>query len=161
MDIAYFRKEYTKQKNLETIINNRKLKRPTTKKWCVVFLLFLVPFLLFAELILSFFICSTAIVRAFVFLALTVLTLELYVRFCFLQVVYCYQHYAKEETRRRCICVPSCSEYAVICLKRIFPLIVALLKIRTRLYKTCKGEDYKLDFPIPKMNSEFERKYLS
>jgi len=27
------------------------------------------------------------------------------------KVVECYQHYAKESTRRKCLCVPSCSEY--------------------------------------------------
>jgi len=59
------------------------------------------------------------------------------------------------------MCVPSCSEYAIICLEKIFPLTVALLKIRKRLYKTCKGEDYKLDFPFKKMNAEFEKKYLN
>lgn len=160
MDISFFRREYTKQKKLESIVNSRTLKRPSTKKWYVIFLFSLVPLLLSLELILSLLVCSTAIFRTFVFVAMMIITSELYIRFCFLQTVYCYQHYASEKTRRRCLCVPSCSEYAIICLKRIFPLPAALLKIQIRLYKTCQGDDYKLDFPIRKMNSRFEQKYF-
>ena len=81
---------------------------------------------------------------------------ELYLRFCLLLVVKCYQNLAKTKTRRRCKCIPSCSEYAVICIKRVFPLLLALLKIRKRLYHTCNGEEYKIDFPFRKMGEEFE-----
>ena len=66
-----------------------------------------------------------------------------------------YQHYAGEKVRRRCLCIPSCSENAILCLRR-YPLIWALMKIRKRLYKTCK-EEYKLDFPSKRMNARFEK----
>lgn len=62
------------------------------------------------------------------------------------KVVECYQHYAKESTRRKCLCVPSCSEYAIICLKK-YELIYSLMKIRKRLFVTCKGFDYIIDNP--------------
>ena len=32
--------------------------------------------------------------------------------------VECYQHYAPEEYRRLCLCKPTCSEYALIALKK-------------------------------------------
>ena len=101
--------------------------------------------------------------RSFAFRSVLLLLFifELYIRFCLLQTVKCYQHYAKEETRRRCMCIPSCSEYAIICLEKIFPLAIALMKIRIRLYKTCRGEDYKLDFPLKNLNFEFEKKHLN
>ncbi len=155
------RKEYIKQKKLEEIINNKQLIRPNVKKWQVILLLSALPLLLFGEILFAFILPTEAIFNIFVFVLLLVVTFELYIRLCLLQAVRCYQHYASEETRRKCMCVPSCSEYAIICLRKIFPLILALSRIRIRLYKTCKGEDYKLDFPLKKMNLEFEKKHLN
>lgn len=68
-------------------------------------------------------------------------------RFLLIKAVECYQHYAKEETRRRCLCMPTCSEYAIAVLKR-FPLPKALRMIRKRLYVTCRDGQYKKDFPF-------------
>ena len=160
-DIALCRKEYIKQRKLEEIISQRQLKRPSTKKWQVILLFSFAPVLFFGISLFSFILPTATIFKISVFLLLLCLTFELYIRSCLIQLVKCYQHYAKEETRRRCMCVPSCSEYAIICLKRLFPLSFALIKIRIRLYKTCKGEDCKLDFPFKKMNFEFEKKHLN
>ena len=150
-----------KQRKLEEIVSQRQLVRPNTKKWHVALLFSLAALLLVCAGLLSFLLQISAISRILLFLLLLFTIFELYVRFCLLQLVKCYQRCAKEETRRRCMRVPSCSEYAALCLKMVFPLVVALIKIRIRLYKTCKGEDYKLDFPFKKMNDEFEKKYLS
>ena len=60
--------------------------------------------------------------------------------------VKCYQHHASEERRRRCLCKPTCSEYAILCLKK-YIFFYALYKIYKRLFVTCKGEDYKIDMP--------------
>ena len=160
-DIDACRNEYIRQRRLEEFVTKRELNRPDTQKWQVVLLFSVLPLPLFCSLLILFLWRTAVILKIFVFLLLILSTFELYVRFCLLQAVQCYQHYAKEETRRRCMCVPSCSEYAIICLKKIFPLAVALIKIRIRLYRTCKGDDYKLDFPIKKMNAEFEQKYFS
>jgi putative component of membrane protein insertase Oxa1/YidC/SpoIIIJ protein YidD len=62
-----------------------------------------------------------------------------------------YLKLAREETRRRCLCIPSCSDYAIACLKR-FPLIFSFFKIHKRLFKTCKGEMYLIDKPFKKYN---------
>ena len=59
--------------------------------------------------------------------------------------VKCDQHYASEEIRRNCVCKPTCSEYAIIVLKK-YNLFKALKLIYIRLVKTCKGS-YKIDFP--------------
>ena len=50
--------------------------------------------------------------------------------------------------RKHIVCrfYPSCSEYAILCLKK-YELIYALFKIRTRLFVTCKGFDYIMDDP--------------
>ncbi len=161
-DVHLCRKEYAKQRKLEQFICRRQFKRPDTKKWHVILLFSTIPLLLLCAILFSFVWQKTSTVHSIlVFLLLLLFIFELYVRFCLVQTVKCYQHYAKEETRQRCMCVPSCSEYAILCLEKIFPLVIALIKIRIRLYKTCKGEDYKLDFPFKKMNFEFEKKYLS
>ena len=159
-DVDVCRKEYIKQKKLEQFVCQRQLKRPDTKKWHVIILFFFVPLLIFCSF-LPFLLLSAGAMQKVLICGLSLLSVfEFYIRFCLIQTVKCYQHYARDETRRRCMCVPSCSEYAIICLARIFPLTVALIKIRIRLYKTCKGEDYKLDFPFKKMNADFEKKYL-
>ncbi len=160
-EIDFYRKEYAKQKKLEQFVCQRQLNRPNTKKWFVITLFCFIPILLFCAVFSSIFLPLSTIYKLLYFALCFLLIFELYLRFCLIQTVKCYQRYANEETRKRCMCVPSCSEYAIICLKKVFPLFLALVKIRKRLYKTCKGQEYKLDFPLKKMNSEFEKKYLN
>ena len=145
-DIDFCLKEYSKQKKLEEIIGRRQLVRPNTKKWQVILLYVIVPVLLTCIVCFSFWLPAAPIINILVFFVLLLAVFELYIRYCLIQTIKCYQHYAKEETRRRCLCIPSCSEYAILCLKK-FLLVIALIKIRTRLYKSCKGEDYKVDYP--------------
>ena len=159
-DIEFFRKEYKKQKQLEIIVNSRKLNRPKTKKWQVAVSFIVLPFLLSGAIFLILATELSMVYRVLLAVFAVLFIIETYLRFCLIQAVKCYQHYAKEETRRRCKCIPSCSEYALISLKRIFPLLIALLKIRKRLYVTCDGGDYKIDFPIKKMNDEYKSKIL-
>ena len=58
----------------------------------------------------------------------------------------CYQHYASENIRRSCLCKPTCSEYAICAIKK-YCLIKAIILIYIRLFKTCTGKIYKIDFP--------------
>lgn len=57
-----------------------------------------------------------------------------------------YQHYAPEHLRRKCICMPTCSEYAVICIKR-YHFFKAIYKIYKRVTKECVGQIYHIDNP--------------
>ncbi|MBR5451657.1 MAG: membrane protein insertion efficiency factor YidD [Clostridia bacterium] len=57
----------------------------------------------------------------------------------------CYQHYAPEEYRRLCLCKPTCSEYALIVLKK-YNFMKAIYLIYIRLTKTCR-DTYKIDYP--------------
>ncbi len=155
-DIELIRKEYKRQKKLEQIVTSRVLVRPKTKKWQVTACFVILPFLLFGEI---YFLTqlSVEIYLKIIFCVLSVFfILEAYLRFCLIMAVKCYQARAKDKTRKTCKCIPSCSEYAIICFKRIFPLTLALLKIRKRLYVTCNGEEYKVDFPTRKMGEKFE-----
>lgn len=127
-----------KQKTLEDIIKSRSLIRPKTKN--ITVLAWILTYLL-----LSFFIATIVIYALQVMKYKWLLYLFSYIVFGFLfskkiciKAIECYQHYAKEETRRRCICVPSCSEYSIAALKK-YNIFKALNKIRIRLFKTCRG----------------------
>lgn len=63
-----------------------------------------------------------------------------------IELVRCYQRYANESVRRCCLCMPTCSEYALLVLKRYW-LPIALFKIYRRLFHTCRGGKYKIDLP--------------
>lgn len=157
-DVEFFRQEYQKQKKLEKIVNSRVLKRPKIKKWQVTASFVILPFLMFFATYIPCKIALSTPLKILTAIFLEIVVFESYLRFCLVGVVKCYQRYARKDTRKRCKCIPSCSEYAVICLKRIFPLLLALLKIRKRLYVTCNGEEYKIDFPLEKMRRDFESK---
>ena len=66
-------------------------------------------------------------------------------RLLLIKLIRCYQHYAKEKLRRCCMCMPSCSEYAIAVLKRDL-LAVALFRIAVRLVRICDG-DKKIHLP--------------
>ncbi len=140
------RRQYEEQKQIEKYQKERILSVPKTNKallgmWSILFL-----GLITLDAVFCFTLIHPTWLQVFMMIAILIIIFELYGRFFGIKVVECYQHYAKEETRRRCLCVPSCSEYAILCLER-FCLIKALLKIRKRLYITCQGSDYKIDWP--------------
>lgn len=57
-----------------------------------------------------------------------------------------YQHYAPEQIRRRCLFKPTCSEYAILAIQK-YGLIVGLIKAYIRLFKKCRGNIYRIDYP--------------
>lgn len=57
-----------------------------------------------------------------------------------------YQQYASEKTRRKCRCMPSCSEYALLALDKYW-WPKALWLIYRRLTHTCMQPGYKVDYP--------------
>ena len=56
-----------------------------------------------------------------------------------------YQHYASEKTRRKCVCMPSCSVYALMALRK-YNTIKALYLIGNRLSKCCSPVAF-IDYP--------------
>lgn len=140
------RRLYEEQKQIEKYQKKRILSVPKTNKamlaaWVIVFL-----FLISLDAVFCIILIQPIGLRISIMVVLLVIIFETYGRFFVIKIVECYQHYATQETRRRCLCVPSCSEYAILCLKK-FGLIKSLLKIRKRLYVTCQGPDYKIDWP--------------
>lgn len=57
-----------------------------------------------------------------------------------------YQHYAKEEVRRRCLLKPTCSEFAIIVIKK-YGLLIGGIKTWIRLNYKCRGNVYYIDEP--------------
>lgn len=57
-----------------------------------------------------------------------------------------YQHYAPEEIRRRCLFKPTCSEYAILAIRK-YGLIIGLVKAYIRLFFKCRGNIYRIDYP--------------
>ena len=138
-------KKHEEQKKLEAYQLSRTLPRPKTNKWHIALYISLYIAVDYA-LCQIFFAPLAPILKVLVFLVSFCLFSEFYLRFIGIKAVECYQHYAGEERRRRCLCIPSCSEYAIIVLKK-HCLIKALMMIRKRLYKTCRGDEYKIDRP--------------
>jgi putative component of membrane protein insertase Oxa1/YidC/SpoIIIJ protein YidD len=78
------------------------------------------------------------------FIASSVLFLLFLKKICQLAIEL-YQHYASEDTRRKCVLMPSCSEYALLVLQK-YNVFVALYKTYIRLTRKCNGS-YKIDYP--------------
>lgn len=60
--------------------------------------------------------------------------------------IHLYQHYAPEDVRRRCLFKPTCSEYAILAIQK-YGVIIGGIKAYIRLFKKCRGNIYRIDFP--------------
>ncbi len=145
-DYLKLQKDYEEQKRLEAYQLSRPLPVPKTTKLHAVLWTLLLVLLVAAVVLLCVWLIDGIVLRVCVLAVGLLVLLEFYLRFLGIKLVECYQHYTDAEVRRRCLCIPSCSEYAIACLKK-YELIRALRRIRRRLYVTCRGDEYKLDPP--------------
>ena len=154
-DIDSIRREYKRQRQIEQITTSRVFARPSTNKWQIAIYIAVFICLVIFGIVSCCFLKTSIPFSVLYILFLVLLVFELYLRFCLIEIVKCYQHYADYETRRTCKCVPSCSEYAILALKKVFPLFWALLKIRRRLFVICNGQEYVIDFPTKRETRQF------
>ena len=63
-----------------------------------------------------------------------------------INVVQLYQHYSPELMRRKCLCMPTCSEYMILAVQK-YGTVKGVYKGIYRLLKICRGADYKIDYP--------------
>ncbi len=70
----------------------------------------------------------------------------LFLRKFLIGIVELYQHYASEDVRRRCLFMPTCSEYTILALKK-YGVIIGLYKAYVRIFKKCRGNIYRIDYP--------------
>ena len=129
---------------------NKTIIRPKTKIWSPVLLLAFLIFLgsgmgiVIVTIADNYF--SSNITRSIILIVGSVFISVLFgMKKLLIFCVECYQHYAPEEYRRLCLCKPTCSEYALIVLKK-YNLIKAMHLIYIRLTKTCR-DTYKIDYP--------------
>lgn len=137
------------QELVRKYVMERPLYRPniTYCKTAVVAILICVISVCFSILLfkclslLGFFLLKKIYYPVFFILELTVFS-----RFIAITAIRLYQHYAPEEVRRRCLLKPTCSEYAIIVLKR-YGTLIGLIKIWKRLNIKCRGNVYYIDEP--------------
>ncbi len=84
--------------------------------------------------------------RFFFWLAVNLIGFLACLRSIIIGILRLYQHYAPEEIRRRCIFMPTCSEYGVLALKK-YGALIGLLKTYDRLIYRCRGNIYRIDYP--------------
>lgn len=124
---------------------NRPLTRPSTTIWAPItlFLAVIVTGIGVGLFISTIIKCqhTAAFIVGFTLFLLLCLTKPLLI-LCIL----CYQHYAPDHLRRSCLCKPTCSEYAILVLKK-YCIIKALVLIYIRLFKTCSGKVFLIDTP--------------
>ena len=124
---------------------NQLLPRPATTMrhvWACLAILVIFYLLLGIAVIL---IPLHVIYKLLIFLGVFIIFNEFYLRFFGIVLIKCYQHYGTDDMRGTCKCLPSCSEYSILALKK-YPLLIAFFKIYKRLNKTCDGT-YKEDYP--------------
>ena len=61
-------------------------------------------------------------------------------------IIQLYQHYAPDSIRRKCMLMPTCSEYGIIVLNK-YGFFIGWFKIFRRLFFTCKSSVYFIDAP--------------
>jgi len=149
----------------EIYVNMRQLVRPNTSIKTVVIAVFLFMLATGVFTLLAHYVFITVGVFAYLpynaqsfynthpvlsvfILCVIVIFVELF--FCFkyavIGAIKLYQHYAPEEIRRRCLFMPTCSEYAIMSVRK-HGSIVGLFKSYCRLFFRCKGNIYMIDYP--------------
>ena len=130
---------------------NKQLQKPSTT--VIVPILFVLGIIAFGTVlgliilgIIEKYIDSLEINKLMLVIGIIVFLLICMIKPILILCIRCYQHYASENIRRSCLCKPTCSEYAIIVIKR-YCLIKALVLIYIRLFRTCTGKIDKIDFP--------------
>jgi putative component of membrane protein insertase Oxa1/YidC/SpoIIIJ protein YidD len=67
-------------------------------------------------------------------------------KYAVIGMVKLYQHYAPEEIRRRCLFMPTCSEYTIMAVRK-YGCFIGLCKSYYRLVYRCDGVLYQIDYP--------------
>ncbi len=137
---------WKEQERLERYIQVRPLPRPKTTIFSVLAWIFTYLFISVLVAVTAIYAFQIANYKWLVYLGSYIVFAFLFLKRICIKSIECYQHYAKEETRRKCVCIPSCSEYSIAVLKK-YNVFKALHKIRIRLFKTCGGYGYLHDEP--------------
>ena len=149
----------------EIYVNEHKLNRPDTniKTALISVLLFVLTTSLFTWLVHCVFINVAAFaslplyVQNFynsypflscIILCACVVAIELLfcLKYAVIGVIKLYQHYAPEYIRRRCLFMPTCSEYAIMSVRK-YGVIIGSCKSYYRFAYLCRGSIYRIHYP--------------
>lgn len=100
----------------------------------------------FPETIKTFRTSSPGFYRFWFFFGWFLLCTLFSARFAAIGAVRLYQRYAAEDVRRRCLLMPTCSEYCILVLQK-YGFFLGMIKTFIRLFYTCKGWSYRIDYP--------------
>lgn len=146
----HIRDDFDSQEEARNYVLNKELVRPKTTKKVPIFIgvaILIIPIpISFGMLCLPITFASETWFIISTFVCTYLLTILIGLHPLLISVVKCYQHYASDDVRRMCLCKPTCSEYAIVVLKK-YPLFIAVYKIWYRLNRTCTGNTYKIDEP--------------
>lgn len=134
-----YKKGVAEYYEVKDYVLKRPLYRPKTNVFTVIAIIFIygaLSFLTAYGIIALFFIQR---LKWLVYACVYLVNLCLIINYIGIKIVECYQHYASEERRRKCVCKPTCSEYAIAVLWK-YNIFKALKKIHIRLHETCKGD---------------------
>lgn len=81
----------------------------------------------------------------FTVIVLAIMTLA-FSRVILIGCIHLYQHYACEDLRRSCVFKPTCSEYAILALRK-YGVLIGSIKTFDRLWNRCRGSIFRIDYP--------------
>ena len=132
---AHYRQICSEQDEVRQYVLTKYLQRPRTNAVTVSLWILGYVAVAFGVASATVWACHIRTGAVWVYIGSYALCLVIIAKCLCIKLVECYQHYAKEATRRKCLCKPTCSEYAIAVLKK-YMLAVALYKIWKRLFKT-------------------------
>lgn len=86
------------------------------------------------------------LMRWWALLAAVLLAWAAALRWFLIDCIKLYQHYASDDVRGRCIMMPRCSEFAILALRK-YGLVIGLYLTYLRVFKRCKGNIYRIEYP--------------
>lgn len=89
---------------------------------------------------------SPALFNLVILLSISEIWFVISLRFLAIDLIKLYQHYADVSYRRKCKFKPTCSEYAILAIKK-YGFLVGSIMTYERVAKRCKGSFYRVDYP--------------
>jgi putative component of membrane protein insertase Oxa1/YidC/SpoIIIJ protein YidD len=149
----------------EIYVNERQLVRPdTTVKTALIYvLIFILVTVVFTWLVHYVFL-TVGIVSylpsnmqnfyethpdlSIVILCGAVVLVEMFfcLKYAIIGAIKLYQRYAPEDIRRRCLFMPTCSEYTIMVVRK-YGAVIGFCKAYFRLVYLCRGNIYRIHYP--------------
>jgi len=133
------------KKIVSDYVLKRELPRPKTNIYNVAYFLSLLLLVCFViSMIMKFLFEKIPFMLVFIFVFFLIIFILL--KKIIIGMVEIYQHYMPESFRRSCLCMPTCSEYMILAVEK-YGALKGLQKGLYRLMHTCRGKEYKIDYP--------------